>query len=85
MFCTQCGKEINEGVRFCENCGAAVEVKINTAEKSNKQNSNNQKSSYIKEIAKGIFNFFDSLYSGYTKVVWAFLIIILILSIFKII
>lgn len=24
MFCTRCGKEIREGVKFCTNCGAAV-------------------------------------------------------------
>lgn len=26
MFCTQCGKEIREGSKFCTNCGAAVKI-----------------------------------------------------------
>ena len=25
MFCTNCGYELKEGDRFCENCGAPVE------------------------------------------------------------
>ena len=26
MFCTQCGTEINEGSKFCPQCGASLEV-----------------------------------------------------------
>lgn len=26
MFCSQCGKEVNEGSKFCSNCGAKIEV-----------------------------------------------------------
>ena len=25
MYCTQCGKELKEGEKFCENCGEAFE------------------------------------------------------------
>ena len=28
MFCKQCGKELNEGVAFCSNCGATVNTDI---------------------------------------------------------
>ena len=27
MFCTRCGKELKEGVRFCTNCGAPVKAR----------------------------------------------------------
>lgn len=27
MFCTKCGKELKEGVKFCTNCGAAIKSK----------------------------------------------------------
>ena len=31
MFCTQCGKEIREGMKFCTNCGTAVKIKAKAA------------------------------------------------------
>ena len=29
MYCRKCGKEIKEGSKFCPECGAPVEIKIN--------------------------------------------------------
>lgn len=31
MFCTQCGKEICEGMKFCTNCGTVVKIKAKIA------------------------------------------------------
>lgn len=28
-FCTNCGSELNPGVKFCENCGQKVEQEQN--------------------------------------------------------
>ena len=34
MFCTNCGKEIEEGVRFCPECGALINNAANSTESS---------------------------------------------------
>lgn len=35
-FCTNCGQEIKEGVKFCSNCGASVAAEDGNAEKKEK-------------------------------------------------
>ena len=43
MFCNNCGKEIKEGAKFCNYCGAAqiVEIAHNTAVEANPANETN--------------------------------------------
>ena len=48
MFCPKCGKELNEGSKFCESCGASTEEK-------------NKKISKVAFIIGGMFVFFAIL------------------------
>lgn len=31
MYCTQCGKELKDGIRFCTKCGAVIKAQIDIA------------------------------------------------------
>ncbi len=41
MFCKKCGAELQSGVKFCANCGSAVEEEVNTVN-SNEEQVNNE-------------------------------------------
>lgn len=35
MFCKKCGAELQSGVKFCANCGSAIEEEVNVVDKGN--------------------------------------------------
>ena len=41
MFCTKCGKKIEEGNSFCTNCGQSIDIKENSNESSTTNNIDN--------------------------------------------
>ena len=42
MFCSKCGKEINDNVKFCPNCGNAIGQQDSSSTIINSNNSTNE-------------------------------------------
>lgn len=78
-YCTKCGKELENGIKFCPNCGASTTNEENT-NMNNNQNNNQKKS----KIAAGILGIFlgslgiHNFYLGYTSKAVAQLLLTLI-------
>ena len=57
MFCSNCGKEIDDNAKFCQYCGISFSEKNNTISKENNKNQNNGCLSQIGSIIGGIVFF----------------------------
>lgn len=59
MYCSNCGKELNENADFCVNCGVMVKRKTNVINNKNKT----EKDKSIVSMALGVFALFFALFS----------------------
>lgn len=41
MFCSNCGKEIEDGTKFCKYCGKTIAIETTQNKKNGKRNSKN--------------------------------------------
>jgi len=89
MFCHQCGAEVSEGSKFCESCGAQVnqdfEFKYEekqTGQQSQYTGSENQKNAVLAAIASFLWTGMGQVYNGNLLKGFAFLIGVLIGSMF---
>lgn len=64
-FCSNCGKELNEGADICLNCGKIVNEKINETKANTNPNAKSKIAAGILGIVLGCFGV-HNFYLGYT-------------------
>lgn len=76
MYCTKCGKEVEDGAKFCPYCGASLEGEDEFGKASTRSNDNETKSddsNAKSKLVAGILQIIPGLgigrfYAGYTGI-----------------
>lgn len=85
MFCTNCGKKIDEGAKFCANCGTVVVDKNKVREEKNSSADNTEKTREVAEKMKKVSAKFKWLNKNLTRnkvIVTALVLICLVVVIY---
>lgn len=79
MFCTQCGKELKDGLKFCPNCGTLIKSRNNASQNDNQVNTLSAIENVSQEKVEAPTAFVSSQYEKPKKTNKGIFVIIIIL------
>lgn len=59
MYCPKCGTELNEGVKFCGKCGAAIQKNESRSTQNNAKNGNEKANEILTVVKKKTSNYYE--------------------------